>query len=71
MKREPFWRAVFTDREGNFDTARVLVAVVILTMCAIALMHPEKFDPQAFGTGVGAVLVGFAGYLFGDRKPSI
>lgn len=67
---EAIWRAVFTDREGEFDTGRVLVAVVVLTMCGIAAFHGDKFDPQGFGVGIGSVLGGFAAYLWGDtRRP--
>jgi hypothetical protein len=55
-----------TDREGAFDTARLLVPAVILTMCWNAIMHADTYNPQSFGMGIGAVLGGFAAYLFGD-----
>lgn len=61
---------LLTDREGLADTGRVLAPVVVGTMCYMAVSHPETYNPQTFGTGIGAVLVGLAGYLFGDsRRP--
>lgn len=67
--REPWYLSIFTDRNREFDTGRLLVNVVILTMCAIAIRHGDaKFDYQAFGIGIGSVLTGFAAYLFGDAQ---
>jgi hypothetical protein len=66
--RERWYRSIFTDSHGDFDTGRLLVNVVILTMCAIALTHGDKFDAQNFGIGIGSVLTGFAAYLFGDAQ---
>jgi len=66
--REPWYRSIFTDRDGDFDTGRLLVNVVVLTMCYIAITHGDKFDPQNFGIGIGSVLGGFAAYLFGDAQ---
>lgn len=61
---------LLTDRDGAFDTGRVLVPLVIGTMCYKALTA-TNYDPQSFGAGVGAVLVGFSAYLFGDaRRPN-
>lgn len=66
---EPWYRSIFTDRNHEFDTGRLLVNVVILTMCAIAIKHGDsKFDFQAFGIGIGSVLTGFAAYLYGDAQ---
>jgi hypothetical protein len=55
----------FTDNDGHFDTGRILVPAVILTMCWKAL-NSTGYDPQSFGIGIGSVLTGFAAYLFGD-----
>lgn len=66
---EPWYRSIFTDRNREFDTGRLLVNVVILTMCAIAIKHGDsKFDYQSFGIGIGSVLGGFAAYLYGDAQ---
>jgi len=66
--REAWYRSIVTDHDGNFDTGRLLVNVVILTMCYIAIVHGDKFEPQTFGIGIGSVLTGFAAYLFGDAQ---
>ncbi len=72
--REPWYRSVFTDREGDFDTGRVLVAIVILSMCWLewydVVYNGVEFDAQKFGLGIAGVLGGFAAYLWGDtRRP--
>lgn len=72
--REPWYRSLFTDREGDFDTGRVLVAVVILSMCWMqwydVRYNGVEFDAQKFGLGIAGVLGGFAAYLWGDtRRP--
>jgi hypothetical protein len=72
--RELWYRSIFTDRDGDFDTGRVLVAVVILAMCWMqwydVKWNETEFNAQSFGTGIGAVLAGFAAYLWGDtRRP--
>ena len=50
----------------------VTVAVVVVAMCVIQMwdVHFNKavFKPNDFGVGVGAVLTGFAAYLYGDAK---
>jgi len=67
-----WWRSMLTDHAGEFDTGRILVAVVVVAMCAIQLLdvHYNKavFKPNDFGIGIGAVLAGFAAYLYGDAK---
>lgn len=69
-----WFRSALTDREGEFDTGRILVAIVAIWMCGIqgwdVMFNKHEFNAQSFGTGIGAVLVGFAAYLFGDRKPT-
>lgn len=69
LTHEPWYRSIVTDRNHEFDTGRLLVNVVILTMCAIAIRHGDaKFDYQSFGAGIGFVLGGFAAYLVGDAQ---
>lgn len=64
---ESRWLALFTDRNGEFDTGRVLTVVVILFMCGKA-WTATTWDAQSFGTGIAAVLGGFAAYLYGDAQ---
>jgi hypothetical protein len=65
-------KSALTDHQGDFDTGRILVAVVILAMCALqgwdTVVNKVVFNATTFGTGVGAVLAGFAAYLYGDAK---
>lgn len=65
-------RSALTDHNGDFDTGRILVAVVILAMCFVQWVDVQynnaTFKPNDFGVGVGSVLVGFAAYLYGDAK---
>jgi hypothetical protein len=67
-----WWRSMLTDHAGEFDTGRILVAVVIVAMCAIQSLdvyyNKAVFKPNEFGIGIGAVLAGFAMYLYGDAK---
>lgn len=60
-------KRALTDREGEPDTARIMVPVVIGTMCYMAVTG-EHYEPQSFGIGIGAVLAGFSAYLYGDAK---
>ena len=67
--REPWYVSILTDRNREFDTGRLLVNVVILTMCAVAIKTADaNFNYQSFGFGIGGVLTGFAAYLFGDAQ---
>lgn len=71
---ETWFRSILTDREGNFDTGRILVAVVVIGMIAVSaydvIVNHREFKAGDFGYGVGAVLVGFGAYLWGDtRRP--
>lgn len=63
---------MLTDHAGEFDTGRILVAVVIVGMLLLTWLDVEQnkahFNPQEFGIGIGAVLGGFAAYLWGDTK---
>lgn len=71
LVREPWYRAIFTDRYGEFDTGRVLVAITILAMLYLEWLDVDAgsdFDAQKLGTGIGAVLAGFAAYLYGDAR---
>jgi hypothetical protein len=71
-EREPWYRSVFTDREGEFDTGRVLVAIVIFALIYFeyvhVTVHGNPFDAQSFGIAVAGILGGFAAYLYGDAK---
>ena len=67
-----FWKHISTDYDNKtFDTGRVIVIMVILSMMALeawdVLMHAAKFDPQAYGAGVAAILAGLGAYIFGDN----
>jgi hypothetical protein len=65
-------QSALTDHQGEFDAGRILVAVVILAMCGLQAwdtgVNKVAFNAMTFGTGVGAVLAGFAAYLYGDAK---
>jgi hypothetical protein len=70
--KDPWFRSILTDHAGDFDMGAVLVGVVVVFMCAnsgydTTILH-TKFDAQAFGIGVAAVLGGFAAYKWGDAK---
>lgn len=72
--KDPWFRSIMTDHNGDFDLGAVLVGVVVVFMCLNAgwdtiVLH-TKFDAQAFGIGVAGVLGGFAAYKWGDaRRP--
>jgi hypothetical protein len=69
---DTWFRSIMTDHQGDFDLGAVLVGVVAVFMClnsgydTIAL-H-KTFNAQEFGAGIGAMLLGFAAYKFGDAK---
>jgi hypothetical protein len=62
-------QSALTDHQGEFDAGRILVAVA---MCGLQAwdtgVNKVAFNAMTFGTGVGAVLAGFAAYLYGDAK---
>lgn len=64
-------KGALTDREGEFDTGRILVAVVVLAMCFMqawdVIANKVQFNAGQFGAGIGAVLAGFAAYIYTDR----
>lgn len=67
-----FIRHLVTDYDNKtFDTGRVIGITVILSMVFFEgydiLVHSGKFDPQAYGAGVAAVLAGLGAYIFGDN----
>ena len=69
-------RSALTDHQGDFDTGRILVAVVILGMLALqgydVIVNLREFKPNDLGLGVAGVLAGFAAYLWGDtRRPQV
>jgi predicted membrane-bound mannosyltransferase len=63
-----FW----TDNRGAWDTGRVIVPLAVLAMIAISafdvVSNGRAFNAQDLGVGVGAVLAGFAAYLYGDKS---
>jgi len=68
-----YWlRSILTDHDGYFDLGAVLVGFVGIFMCAASgyntiVLH-NSFNAMEFGTGVGAMLGGFAVYKWGDAK---
>lgn len=73
-KREPWYRATLTDVRGEYDSGRIWVAVTVLAMVGISaydvMVNGREFKANDLGIGVGAVLTGFAAYLWGDtRRP--
>lgn len=70
--KDPWYRSILTDHNGDFDMGAVLVGVVTVFMCANSgfdtVMLHTKFDAQSFGIGIAAVLGGFAAYKWGDAK---
>lgn len=68
------WKSAATDFDNaTGDTGRLLSIVVVCGMVVLQLLSTlmttdHKFDPQAFGMGVAAVLVGLGGYIYGDSK---
>ena len=70
--KDPWYRSILTDHNGDFDAGAILVVFVIIFMCVNSgydtIMLHTKFDAQAFGIGVAAVLGGFCAYKYGDAK---
>ncbi len=70
--KDPWYRSILTDHNGDFDMGAVLVGVVAIFMCAnsgydTVILH-TKFNAQEFGIGIAAMLGGFAAYKWGDSK---
>lgn len=70
--KDPWYRSILTDHNGDFDMGAILVGVVALFMCINSgydtiVLH-TKFNAQEFGIGVAAMLGGFAAYKWGDAK---
>lgn len=70
--KDPWYKSILTDHNGDFDMGAVLVGVVTVFMCLNAgydtmALH-TKFNAQEFGIGIAAVLGGFAAYKYGDAK---
>lgn len=68
-----FWKHISTDYDNKtFDTGRVIGIAVILSMIFMEMWdvidHAAKFDPQAYGAGVAAILAGLGAYIFGDNS---
>lgn len=68
-----FWKHLSTDYDNKtFDTGRVIVITVILSMIVMegwdVILHARQFDPQAYGAGVAAILAGLGAYIFGDNS---
>lgn len=70
--KEPWYRSILTDHNGDFDMGAVLVGVVAVFMCSTSaydtIANGREFNAQAFGIGMAAVLGGFAAYKWGDSK---
>ena len=42
----------------TYDVARVALVVTLFVFLGLAIANYDKFDPLAFGGGVGALIVG-------------
>jgi hypothetical protein len=63
---------LLTDYDNKtYDTGRSLVVIVILCMSFAqiwdVIANGATFNATNFGTGVAAILVGLAAYIFGDN----
>ena len=70
--KDPWYRSILTDHNGDFDMGAVLVGIVAIFMCVNSgydtwILH-TKFNAQEFGIGIAAMLTGFAAYKYGDAK---
>jgi len=69
--REPWYRAIFTDRHGEFDNGSVVVGLAVMAMIGLSAYDVMKlgheFKALDLGGGIGALLGGFAAYRWGDR----
>ncbi|MEY2873709.1 MAG: hypothetical protein RLZZ373_1080 [Pseudomonadota bacterium] len=69
-----WWRTALTDRNGDFDTGRILTPISIVWVLVLAsydvIVNHATFNAQEVGTGIGLILGGLAAYLWGDSKPS-
>ncbi len=70
--KEPWYRSILTDHAGDFDFGAISVGVGVLALCFNSgwdvIVNHAHFDAMQFGTGMGAMLIGFAGYKYGDAK---
>ena len=70
--KDPWFRSILTDHNGDFDLGAVLVGIVVCFMCIAAgydtIVLAKTFDAERFGIGVASVLAGFAAYKWGDSK---
>lgn len=70
--KDPWYRSILTDHNGDFDMGAVLVGIVAIFMCSASAydttMNGREFNAQQFGIGVAAMLGGFAAYKWGDSK---
>lgn len=73
MHKGHFFKYLLTDNDNEtFDIGRAVVFFVVISMVFMqgwdVVVHATKFDPQAFGAGVSALLIGLGAYIFGDKK---
>jgi hypothetical protein len=73
MNKGHFLKHLMTDTDNEtFDIGRAVVFFVVASMVFMqgwdVVVHATKFDAQAFGTGVSALLIGLGAYIFGDKK---
>ena len=73
MHKGHFFKHLMTDSDNEtFDIGRAVVFFVVVSMVFMqgwdVVVHATKFDPQAFGAGVSALLIGLGAYIFGDKK---
>lgn len=69
-----WWRTALTDRNGDFDTGRIITPVAVFWVLSLStydtVVNGATFDAQKIGTGIGLILGGLAAYLWGDSKPT-
>lgn len=67
-----FAKSALGDPSGAWDAGRILVALTVVCMLAIqaydVIGNGREFKAQDIGIGIGAVLTGFAAYLYGKKQ---
>lgn len=69
-----YFRDLTTDNRDRVDSGRFIAPLAVISLILISAwdvaVNHAKFDPQALGVGIGAILGGLAAYLYGDAKHS-